>query len=133
MKVCNSDRCCTEFFRQHPSTRSLFNFPRNTPYLSPVVVDARQDEEQPRPAGASLLEPAQPEYDGALVLLHHLDAVAEREGQRHEDQEEGDGGQQQGAQAGDVLRPRARHRRHCLKTHTRKRTSGRVEIFFCFR
>ena len=60
-------------------------------WTSPVIIDARQDEKETGAGRAALLESAQPENDGPLVLLDHLDAVAEREGQRHEDQKDGDG------------------------------------------
>ena len=65
-----------------------------------VGVNAGKDEEYARPLGSARPQPAQPEYHGPLVLLHHLDGEEERDWEREEDEQEGEHGQQQGAAAG---------------------------------
>ena len=66
----------------------------------PVIIYAGQDEEEAWARGPTLFEPAQPEYDGSLVLLDHFDTVTQGEGQRDEDQHPGGEGQQVAAEAG---------------------------------
>ena len=57
-----------------------------------VDVHTRDDEEHARPPGAARQQPAQPEDDGSLVLLDHLDGEEEGEGEGAEDDEDaGDG------------------------------------------
>ena len=57
-----------------------------------IDVDTGDDEEHPRPPGSPCQQPAQPEDDGPLVLLDHLDREEEGEGQGAEDDEDaGDG------------------------------------------
>ena len=46
-------------------------------------------ENHPPVPGAALVEPAQPEDDGPLVLLHHLEADTQRPRQRDQDQQPG--------------------------------------------
>ena len=56
-------------------------------------VQAREDEEQSGAHSSTLLDLAQPEYDGPLVLLHHLhgEEKGEREGpEDHENAGDGD-------------------------------------------
>ena len=78
----------------------------------PVVINAWQNEEETGTGGAALFEPAEPKDDGSLVLLDHFDAVAQREGQCDENEQQGDGRQEQRAHPRDVLRALVRQRRH---------------------
>ena len=64
--------------------------------LSPV--HTRHDEEDSRPPGSSSHQPAQPEDDRPLELLDYLDNQEEGEGEGHQDQEEGDDGEESGAE-----------------------------------
>ena len=57
-----------------------------------VNIHTGDDKEDPRPPGSSCQQPAQPEDDGSLVLLDHLDGEEEREGEGPKDDEDaGDG------------------------------------------
>ena len=56
-----------------------------------VSINAGHDEEESRPLGTSGPESPQPEDDGSLVLLHHLDAHAEGDGDGDQEEEEGEG------------------------------------------
>ena len=68
-----------------------------------VRVDAGHDEEDARAAGAAAEQPAEPEDDDALVLLHDFDGEAERDGQRDEDQDDGAEGDEVRADAGTLV------------------------------
>ena len=68
-----------------------------------VNIHTGNDEEDARPPGSPGQEPAQPEDDGPLVLLDHLDGVEQGEGQRGHDQDERDDGEQEAAQPGALL------------------------------
>ena len=61
-----------------------------------VDIHTGDDKEDPGPPGSSCQQPAQPEDDGSLVLLDHLHHEEEREGERCEDDEEGDDGHESG-------------------------------------
>ena len=70
--------------------------------LSPHVDDlecvhARNHKEDSRAPGTAGQEATHPEDDGPLKLLNHLDNKHEAEGERDEDQEDGDDSQQPGA------------------------------------
>ena len=56
-----------------------------------VSINARHHKEQAGALRSSCSESAQPEDDRPLVLLDHLDAHEEREGQGGEEEEERDG------------------------------------------
>ena len=59
------------------------------PHINLLVhVNAGDDKEDPRAAGSSSHEATQPEDDGPLVLLHHLDSQQEGGGQGDQDQED---------------------------------------------
>ena len=57
-----------------------------------VSVNAGHDEEQSRALGTASPQSPEPEDDRPLVLLHHLDTHAERHGDGHQEEEEGEGG-----------------------------------------
>ena len=57
-----------------------------------VDINTGNDEEDSRTPGSSCQEPAQPEDDGPLVLLDHLNRVEEGEGEGGDDEKEGDDG-----------------------------------------
>ena len=65
-----------------------------------VSVNAGHDEEQAGPLGSPGSEAAQPEDDRPLVLLDHLDAHEEGEGQGGQEEEERDGRQEERADPG---------------------------------
>ena len=55
------------------------------------------------PLGSPWQEPAQPEDDGPLILLDHLNSVQEGEGERGHDQNEGHDGEQEAAHPGALV------------------------------
>ena len=67
-----------------------------------VDVHTRNDEEHSRTPSSSCQQPTQPEDDGPLVLLDHLDAPDEREGESDEDEEEGADGEEDSAEVGTL-------------------------------
>ena len=67
------------------------------------MIHTGDHEEDPRAPGPARQEQAQPEYDGSLVLLDHLDDEAEREGEGGEDQEEGAEDQEVGTESLGLL------------------------------
>ena len=68
-----------------------------------VDIEAGDDEEDPGPPGSSCQKTTQPEDDGSLVLLDHLDSVEEGEGERGDDEKEGDDSHEVTAEAGSLL------------------------------
>ena len=77
----------------------------------PVVVYAGQDEEEARTRGAALLESTQPEYNSSFVFLHHFDTVAQGKRQRNQDEQDGNGGKEEGAEPRDILCACVGHRK----------------------
>ena len=78
-----------------------------SPHVNLLIhVEARDDEEHTRAPRSTLDESAEAEDDGSLVLLHHLHHPEEAQGERHQDQDEGEEGEHVGEQAGTLL---ARH------------------------
>ena len=53
-----------------------------------IHVNTRNDEEHSRTPSSSCQQPTQPEDDGPLVLLDHLDHEEEGEGEGGDDEEE---------------------------------------------
>ena len=53
--------------------------------------------------GSTLDKTSQAEDDGSLVLLDHLDGVEEGEGERGDDEKEGDDGHEVTAEAGSLI------------------------------
>ena len=53
-------------------------------------IQAREDEEQSGADSSTLLDLAQPEYDGSLVLLHLLHRHEQGEGEGADDEEHGE-------------------------------------------
>ena len=68
-----------------------------------ILVNTRDDEEDPGTSGPAREEQTQPEDDGSLVLLDHLDDQAEGEGERGEDEEEGAEDQEVGTESLGLL------------------------------
>ena len=60
--------------------------------IKPVGVDARKDKEQPWSLGSPRAKTAKSEYDCSFILLHHLDAAPDRDGEGDEDQDVGEEG-----------------------------------------
>ena len=81
-----------------------WNFKSLAPHVNLLVhVHAGDDKEDSRTSSSSCQQPAQPEDDGPLVLLHHLDHQAQGEGERRHDQEEGAEDQYVGTEALGLL------------------------------
>ena len=77
---------------------------RHAPHVDLLVcVDTGNDEEDPRTPSSSGEESAQPEDDGPLVLLDHLDGEEEGEGEGDHDEQERSDGHDEGADAGPLL------------------------------
>ena len=68
-----------------------------------VDVNTRNDEEHSRTPSSSRQQPTQPEDDGPLVLLDHLDGEEEREGEGAENDEDGGDGDEEGAYSRTLL------------------------------
>ena len=68
-----------------------------------VDINTRNDEEDPRTPSSSCQQPAQPEDDGPLVLLDHLDGEEEGEGEGAENDEDGGDGDEEGAYSRTLL------------------------------
>ena len=68
-----------------------------------VDIHTGDDKEDPRAPGTARQKTTQPEDDGPLVLLDHLDGVEQGEGQRGHDQDERDDSEQEAAQPGALL------------------------------
>ena len=68
-----------------------------TPHVDLLVnIHTGNDKEDAWSPGSSCQQPTQPEDDGPLVLLDHLHHEEEGEGERCEDDEEGDDGHESG-------------------------------------
>ena len=61
-----------------------------------VDINAGDDEEDPGSPGSARQEAAQPEDDGSLVLLDHLDGGGEGAGQGDQDEQDGEESYQEG-------------------------------------
>ena len=69
-----------------------------------VDINAGDDEEDPGPSGSARQEAAQPEDDGSLVLLDHLDGGGQGAGQGEQDQQDGEQSYQEGADVGSLIK-----------------------------
>ena len=74
-----------------------------SPHIDLLVdIHTRNDEEHSRTPGSSRQQPTQSEDDRPLVLLDHLDAPDEREGESDENEEEGADGEEDSAEVGTL-------------------------------
>ena len=69
-----------------------------------VDVNAGDDKEDPGAPSSSRQESAQPEDDGSLVLLDHLDGGGQGAGQGEQDQQDGEQSYQEGADVGSLIK-----------------------------
>ena len=98
----------------------------------PVVINTRQDEEETRARGTSLLESSQPEYDCSFILLNYLDTVAKGEGQSDQDQKDWDGGQEQSSKSGYIFTTRVRHLCNTVLVQNTLKIIYSLEIWKCW-